>query len=247
MKIIAHRGASGTEIENTLVAFEQAIIEGCDGIELDIQYHPSGEFFLLHDSYIDYQGKQTHLHALSVEQIAAIRLKNKAPIATLSQAFNTISNRCPINIEIKSSSLFTADCISGYVDEMLKLLNQQINQAIAQNLICPTKLSISSFNHKVLKQVAKRLPNISLGALTASCPNDLAKFGQALACQSVNPAIDCITKDFVDDAHQRGLSVWVYTVNNPQDIALCNSLNVDAIFTDFPEKSRAIFNQIRQT
>jgi hypothetical protein len=46
MKIIAHRGASGEFPENTLQAFEQAITQQADGIELDAQYHQaSGNLF----------------------------------------------------------------------------------------------------------------------------------------------------------------------------------------------------------
>ena len=49
MKIIAHRGASGEFPENSILAFEHAIIQQSDGIELDAQYHQlSGEFVLLH-------------------------------------------------------------------------------------------------------------------------------------------------------------------------------------------------------
>ena len=53
MKVIAHRGASGEFPENSLLAFEEAIKQQADGIELDAQYHQaSGEFVLLHDSYV---------------------------------------------------------------------------------------------------------------------------------------------------------------------------------------------------
>ncbi len=54
MQVIAHRGASGEFTENSLLAFEQAILQGCDGIEFDVQFHQaSGEFILLHDSYLN--------------------------------------------------------------------------------------------------------------------------------------------------------------------------------------------------
>ncbi len=37
-KIIAHRGSKGTRPENTLVAFQAAIDDGCDGIETDVHF-----------------------------------------------------------------------------------------------------------------------------------------------------------------------------------------------------------------
>ena len=53
MKVIAHRGASGEYPENTLLAFKEAIKQQADGIELDIQYHHSNHFVLLHDNYLE--------------------------------------------------------------------------------------------------------------------------------------------------------------------------------------------------
>ena len=54
MLIIAHRGASGEFPENTQIAFEQAIAQHADGIELDIQFHAeSSSWWLMHDLYVD--------------------------------------------------------------------------------------------------------------------------------------------------------------------------------------------------
>ena len=52
MKVIAHRGASGEYPENSLLAFEKAIEQKADAIELDARFHESSEFILLHLSLI---------------------------------------------------------------------------------------------------------------------------------------------------------------------------------------------------
>ena len=52
-KIWAHRGASGYAPENTLEAFELAIHQNADGIELDIQLTKDGEIVVAHDEKIN--------------------------------------------------------------------------------------------------------------------------------------------------------------------------------------------------
>ena len=52
-KVWAHRGASGYRPENTLEAFELAIRQGADGIELDVHTSVDGELIVMHDENVD--------------------------------------------------------------------------------------------------------------------------------------------------------------------------------------------------
>ena len=52
----------------------------------------------------------------------------------------------------------------------------------------------------------------------------------------MNVALRHVTGRFVEDAHRRGLKVFVYTVNTPADIARMRELKVDGVFSDFPER-----------
>lgn len=52
-KVWAHRGASGYAPENTLEAFQKAIEQNADGIELDVQMTTDGELVVIHDETID--------------------------------------------------------------------------------------------------------------------------------------------------------------------------------------------------
>ena len=53
MKVFAHRGSSGTYPENTMLAFEKAVEEGCDGIELDVQLTRDGHVVVIHDEELE--------------------------------------------------------------------------------------------------------------------------------------------------------------------------------------------------
>ena len=52
-KVWAHRGASGYRPENTMEAFELAIKQGADGIELDVHTSADGELIVMHDETVD--------------------------------------------------------------------------------------------------------------------------------------------------------------------------------------------------
>ena len=53
MEVWAHRGASGYMPENTMEAFELAIEQRADGIELDVQLSKDGKVMVLHDESVD--------------------------------------------------------------------------------------------------------------------------------------------------------------------------------------------------
>ena len=76
------------------------------------------------------------------------------------------------------------------------------------------------------------------GALSGALPLELALFAEKLGAYSVNSAIDSINRKFVQDAHSRGLKVFVYTVNHPEELAWMRELGVDGVFTDFPDRIR---------
>jgi glycerophosphoryl diester phosphodiesterase len=234
MKIIAHRGASGEFPENTLLAFEQAIVQQCDGIELDVQYHHSGELILLHDYYLDKttngQGK---INRYTIEQLQALDAGNGESIPTLAQALKIINGRCLVNIEVKSS---ITDI--GSLDKIIPALTHCVEQAIKENSFLWSHFIISSFNHPLLNEIKQQAPKFNTAALIASYPQNLCQFAEKLNVISVNPSIEIVNKALVKDAHQRGFKVWVYTVDKAEDIAACIDMKVDGIFTNYPKRSK---------
>jgi glycerophosphoryl diester phosphodiesterase len=239
MKIVAHRGASGDFPENTLLAFEQAIVQCCDVIEFDIQYHPSGEFILLHDNHLmNEQHQMVNFNTLTLQKLTEYSLPQQQKIPTLKQAVTLINNRCLLNIEIKSNNLAIAD-ISMMVESLLKQLNSLTNKNISGD-----KIILSSFNHHILAAIKTLAPHYKTAALIASCPLSYNQFATSLSVQSVNVSLESLNQNLVDDAHARGLELWVYTVNNEDDILICKNLGVDAIFTDFPKRSRTYLHSL---
>jgi glycerophosphoryl diester phosphodiesterase len=236
MKIIAHRGASGEFPENTLLAFEQAIAQNADGIEFDAQYHKaSGKFVLIHDSYVkDKEGNEFHFNELPLTELFSFT-KNNQPITTLDQALNTINGRCLVNIELKTS---VSDAPN--IDVIVRALIELLKKFIKTKQFTYSQFIISAFNHPLLLAFKHCIPEVEIAALIAHYPLSIDEFKRELQVKSINPSIECLNQKLVSDAHQLGLTVWVYTVDREQDIQRCLQLGVDAIFTNYPARTKLI-------
>jgi len=243
MDIFAHRGASAAFPENTLLAFEQAIVQGADGIELDVQYHHSGEFILLHDTYLDVttngQGAYDELPLADLLRLDAGRQEK---IPTLMQALQLIRGRCRVNIELKDPHSDPERLAA-----ITALLKQQFEQAVAGQAYRWEDFIVSSFNHHLLPAVKQACPRVATAALIATSPLNYGEFTRALAVNQLNISIDCLDPALVQDARRRGLKLGVYTVDRQPDIRRCYDLGVDVIFSNAPEKSRDYLKTIESS
>ncbi|KUM54335.1 glycerophosphodiester phosphodiesterase [Rheinheimera sp. EpRS3] len=226
MQIIAHRGASGEYPENTLLAIGQAIAQGADAIEIDV-FAVRGELIVIHDHHLTRTTNGTgSIYQYSVEQLMQLDAGRGERIPTLWQVLQLLQNtRLWLNIELKGENT---------VAPLLALLDKakQELQFDSQRLL------VSSFNHHLLAALKLARPELKLGALTASLPLDYAAFAKQLQALSVNCDVSFINQAFVDDAKARGLKVYVYTVDQADDIARMQQYGVDGIFSNFPARSR---------
>lgn len=240
--IIAHRGASGEFPENSLLAFEQAIIQGADGIELDIQYHQtSGEFVILHDSYVEKTTNGNgHFDKHSIKRLKQLNLGQGQKLTTLPEVLSLIDGRVFVNIELK-----TAESCPCILNQQLVKLAEIIASAISCNNFSTNQFILSSFNHVALKQCQLQLPTYTRAALFSHCPLSIDTMIASLDVTFINPDINCLNKSMVDSAHHLGYKVLVFTVDREQDIQRCLALGVDGIFTNFPRKSRQLLNNCK--
>jgi len=237
MKIIAHRGASGEFPENSLLAFEQAINQKSDGIELDIHFHINSQtFIVLHDGCLsETTNGHGHFDNYTLDELTCLELGQQQYLITLEDALIKIAGRCIVNLEIKS-----ATTKKNLIAQQLNLLNEQLTRAVAKHNFTFQQLIISSFNHHIIAVCKTHIPFVQTAALIAHIPLNINYLYQELQCDYINQDIESIDNSLVESAHLLGLKVWVYTVDKKIKIEQCMSLKVDAIFTNFPKKSREI-------
>jgi len=225
MLIFAHRGASGIEPENTLRAIKAALDANVDGIEIDL-YEVDGKLLVIHDRWLHRTTSGSgQIFQHNYEYLRSLDAGKGETIPTLDEVFNLVAGRCKINLELK-----------GMAD--IKLLYAYIDNAIASTSLVNEDLLLSSFNHRLLYTIKQQRPEFFIGALTACCPLEYAKFAEQLNAYSIHLDVNFISHNFVSDAHQRGLKVFVYTVDELADIETMKALDADGIFSNFPSRAK---------
>ena len=227
MRIIAHRGASADAPENTLQSIALAIDHGADAIEIDV-FQCRDEFVLIHDRWLHrttdgYGLVQTFYY----QDLLKFNAGNHQHIPTLAQALTCINAQCELNIEVK-----------GVSDARLLL------DYVSQHAHPDQQLIYSSFDHPLLAAITAISPDTRIGALTASKPIDYAAYGQRLGAYSVNLDMSFTDEHFIKDAKQRGLKVFVYTVDEPEDLRQLHRWQVDGVFTNHPAHTRGIIEAL---
>src|SRR5512139_2814209 len=106
--IFAHRGASAHAPENTLAAFELALAQQADAIELDVKLTVDGQVIVLHDATVDRTtGSHGRVRDLSLAQLRSLDAGSfysekyrGEKIPTLEEVFETVGKRAFINVEL---------------------------------------------------------------------------------------------------------------------------------------------------
>ena len=230
MIVFGHQGAPGYAPENTLLSFEEAIRRGTDWIELDVHW-VNDELLVIHDYRLD---RTTNGHGIiykqALEYIRSLDAGQGEKIPFLHEVFDKVDRRVGINIELKSNG--TARSVMALVDHYIQKYGWSIDDFM-----------ISSFNHFELKTVREINPDIKIGILLYGVPLDFDAIMQLIRPNSINISIDFISQDIVNIIHEKGLQVFVYTVNFTDEIQWMIDLNVDGVFTDYPDRVKAILSK----
>ena len=219
---IGHRGAMGHAPENTLISVRKALELGARCLEVDV-YYVDGELVVYHDDRLErttngvgYVEQQTFAYLRSLDAGGGQK------IPTLAEVCQAVGPRAGLNIELKGE---------GTAAPVAELLSGLIASGWQKE-----RFLVSSFNHIELSEMKRLHADIRIGALIRCVPVSGASFAEELGAFSVHPCVEFVNQWFVDDAHQRGLKVFVYAVDHVEDIARMQSLGVDGVFTGYPER-----------
>jgi len=230
---IGHRGACGHAPENTLASIRKALELGAPCLEIDV-YHVDNRLVVFHDDRLERATNGTgYLLEQRFDHLRSLDAGGGERIPTLEEVFETVDRRAGVNIELKGPA--TARPVVGLLGELRR-------RGWPGELIL-----VSSFDHRQLAEVRRLDPAIKLGALIVGLPVDDAAFAAALGAYSAHLSLEFIDRRFVDDAHARGLQVFVFTVNHPEDIRKMAQLGVDGVFSDFPERVLGLVPPARPT
>ncbi len=238
--IASHRGnVSGMrekEKENKEAAIEEAVRAGFEWIEIDVLGTKDGIPVLLHDNEIaDGSGKTINIENITFEELKMIPAY--ADIMTLESAVNQYIERTGFLIEIKPM---------GNIDSIL-VLNRKISDFIYRHPL-RHKMIIDSFSELSAGFVKNRCDcNVGIDApYKEKLSKDFLQFVKFSGFDWIYVHHEAVNSELIGQAHEIGLKIMVYTVNDLSVMSVWEKNWPDGIITDYRHVKDEIMSQITE-
>jgi glycerophosphoryl diester phosphodiesterase len=232
--VIAHRGASGSLPENTLPAYELAVEQRADMIEIDLHRSRDGETLIAHDEDLAGLGGRGEIAEATAAEIRALDAGNGERVPILEEVLDAFGSRIPFNLELKRGRR------AIYAD-----LEPAALAAVESRGLLDRTL-FSAFCDPVLERLRALSPAARIALLLSSRdPERPLERARAVAAEAINPSILLATPALIDAAHAEGLAVYVFTVDAEDDMRRLLDLGVDGMFSNFPARLRALMDSPR--
>lgn len=220
----AHRGFSGKYPENTMLAFEKAVLAGADGIELDVQLSADGIPVVIHDEDLNRLcGKSRLVKDMTFAELQNLRIGDEK-IPSLEEYLDFIKNtKLVSNIELKTG-IFEYIGIEKRVCSLLK------KYSVDERCI------ISSFNYESILRVKKIANYLVCGFLTDSWEINPVHTLKLYGIECYHPCAYRLTKKFVEYLHSQNIRVNAWFGSIQTDYSLTLLTGLDGIITDYPDK-----------
>lgn len=217
--VIAHRGASGYELENSLAAFRAAAPRGADGVELDVHNTLDGELLVHHDDRLP-DGR--HISRSRAADLAAVRLANGEPIPALAQALSAIGSRLSVFVELKT-------------------LHPQFDQRLLAVLAAgpnPSGYAIHGFDHRIVVRVGRAQPSLGRGVLSSSYAVRPVEAMVDAGASDLWQEQSLIDAELAAAVHRASARLIAWTVNTAERMDELIRAGVDALCTNYPDVAR---------
>ncbi|MBX3419482.1 MAG: hypothetical protein KF851_17905 [Pirellulaceae bacterium] len=231
--VIAHRGAAGTAPENTLAAFEKAILDGADFVELDVMESADGQVVVFHDKdYMKVAGVPTKVWEATYSELATIDIGshfdskfNDQRTPLLVDALRLCKDRAKVIIELKDY---------GRGERLVERVIEIVEQERMSEQIVVMSLSLP-----LVRETKQARPDWTVGYLAAVSVGKLTEIDADFL--AVNSKI--ASRSFLASARRLNKPVYVWTVDTPQSMLhhLCNG--VDGIITNRPDVASKVVEQ----
>jgi len=229
-RILGHRGTRGEYQENCAEATALALKNGIVGFETDIRLTKDGRLVIMHDEKVERvsDGKGV-VEELTLEELKKFRLNNSSDqIPTLEEMLAPLRGRKDIFIELemKSSKLTKAGRLDEYVDKTF---------ATASRELWPGTYAFTSFDADYLRRMRERHPRARIGLISGRpLSEDLIRQAKDLGCCQVAPVLKGTTRELMERAHDAGLKVTLWMVQNKADWDAARALGADNTTSDYP-------------
>lgn len=224
----AHRGASATRAEHTLDAYQTALVQGADYLEIDVHGTRDGHLVIVHDASLKRTtGEDRLVRELSLEEIRAV----DPNVLTIQQVFEAFPT-APINIEIKqkepSISATLAEAIRATGREKLVIVSSGSADAIREfRRASQGHVATGAAMSEVLGVYGNYLFGLQLKRPVPFEALQIPYWSIA--------GIDLSTPEFIAYAHEHALEVHYWTVDEASEMERLIQAGADGIMTNRPD------------
>jgi glycerophosphoryl diester phosphodiesterase len=234
VEIIAHRGASAAAPENTMAAFDAAMQQGTDWIELDVQEAADGAVVVMHDADLMRLGRSPlRIWESTAEQIAGIDIGSwfgaefaGERVPTLESVLLRCKGRAKVVIELK---------YYGHDQRLEERVAEIVERTGMQD-----RISVMSLRYEMVRKMKSLRPGWTVGLLTATAVGQLAAMEGDFLAVSTGMA----TPARVRAAHAAGKKLFVWTVDDPMTMALMVARGADGLITNEPAVARSLLRRM---
>lgn len=229
VKMIAHRGVSGLERENTCAAFVTAGVKSYYGVETDMRITKDGKFAIIHDGNLSrVGGGNVAIDECTFAEIRKARLKDTDDVTVREDL-------CVPSLQeyIAICRKYDKQCI---LELKVKMTKEQLVQMVEliQSMGWLERTTIISFSRDNLILLRSIYPNVDIQFLTTKCGEEEIEL---MAKHRFDADLwdELVTKELVDTLHEKGIKVNCWTVDDLETAERVRDCGVDFITTDIIE------------
>jgi glycerophosphoryl diester phosphodiesterase len=227
--VIAHRGDSSRALENSLEALRLALSLPVDMVEIDIRRSLDNALYVMHDKHTGRTAdKNVDIEQSTSDEISQVTLKNGEPIPTLRDVLNLITGNIGLNLEIKSEGggRLAAEHLRdfGYRGPVL----------------------ISSFLETEIRAVRGVAPFITTsGIFDTFTMQNLAAY-RAKRYNLISLRKRTVSRELITACHNQGIKVYVWTVDDEDEMEKFIVWRVDGIYTNKPSVLKGLLHGLQR-
>ena len=252
-RLFAHRGGAAEAPENTIEAFAHGLKVGADRLELDVHATSDGEIVVLHDETLD----------RTTDASGPVRMRTLAEVRSFdagarfvaddgSQPFRGRGIRIPTLAEVLEA--FPGVPLNMEIKQPDPAIEAQV-LAVLDRFSARAQVLMAAEKGDIMQRIREADPGLYFGAST----DDIVDFvvhlhegrlgeynrcGVALQVPSTFMGSPLVTPEFVAGAHDAGLEVHVWTIDEEAEMEHLLGLGVDGIMTDRPTRAAAVFARL---
>ena len=244
--IVAHRGASAELPELTRVAYERALDQGAEALEVDIRLTADGVPVLLHDPRTTRVGdREAWVHSSTLDELATLDVGSWHPVHRRPEPMLTLRSFLVMAEAYQDVRLFletkhpvpSGGRVEAALRDELRYFGMDRPATFADSRAVMMSFSVTAVRR--FRQLAPGVPTVQLRErrnVAKSWP------AEAFGAQLMGPSIGTLRARpwLVEYWRSRGMGTYCWTVDDPTDLLLCRDLGVDWVGTNVPGRALSV-------